>query len=621
MNVSKKSTDRKREMPTLTNPLDPQSPSPDEPLISQPHVSLARDLAPVDGTSHGLLPPERLNRILEISRELASTIELTPLLHRIAEVAVELTDTEMAGILLLDEQKQELRFRVANQYIDQLVDIPVPLDASIAGEAFLSGKPVIAPDVQSDPRHYDAVERIIQHKAYAVLAVPLQFRHRKIGVLKVENKRDQGAFVEEDVAILTALAAQATIAIENARLVETLQTTRDGLERVMTQRTADLVATVGQLEAEISERLEVEAALRRSEELYRTVVENSHAGILIVDQNRRFIYVNEELCRLLGYSVSELIGREFTTILDDESRSIVLDRYRRRQQGEDVLSRYELIVVRKDGARRIFEITASLITESTIGVSTVAQVLDVTEQKVKDEALQRYTDQLQTRAEELDAFAHTVAHGLKSPLGLIVGYAAVLSQDFPLLPPDQVQRSLGVIDRNARRMNRIIDELILLSGLRSVEVEMRPLDMGRIVQDAQDGLLHIIRRSEAEIVVPKIWPSVIGHAPWVEEVWANYLSNALKYGGQPPRVELGGEMSERGTARFWVRDNGHGLTPEEQEQLFTPFTRLEEIRAEGHGLGLSIVQRIVERLGGHVGVESEVGQGSTFSFTLPLAIP
>jgi signal transduction histidine kinase len=126
----------------------------------------------------------------------------------------------------------------------------------------------------------------------------------------------------------------------------------------------------------------------------------------------------------------------------------------------------------------------------------------------------------------------------------------------------------------------------------------------------------MIEKHYVEIVVPNTWPVALGHGPWVEEVWVNYLSNALKYGGQPPRVELGATEQTDGTVRFWVRDNGPGLTAEEQTRLFRLFTRLDRVRAKGHGLGLSIAQRIVEKLGGQVGVESEIGQGSVFSFTL-----
>jgi signal transduction histidine kinase len=103
----------------------------------------------------------------------------------------------------------------------------------------------------------------------------------------------------------------------------------------------------------------------------------------------------------------------------------------------------------------------------------------------------------------------------------------------------------------------------------------------------------------------------------VEEVWVNYISNGLKYGGQPPHLELGATATPNGTICFWVRDNGPGLSPAAQAKLFTRFTRLDQTRAKGHGLGLSIVQHIVEKLGGEVGIESAVGQDCKFYFTLP----
>jgi signal transduction histidine kinase len=116
--------------------------------------------------------------------------------------------------------------------------------------------------------------------------------------------------------------------------------------------------------------------------------------------------------------------------------------------------------------------------------------------------------------------------------------------------------------------------------------------------------------------MPDAWPVAFGHGPWIEEVWANYLSNAMKYGGKPPRLELGAETIGD-NVRFWVADNGPGLTPEQQARLFTPFTRLHQVRATGQGLGLSIVRRIMEKLGGRAWVESRPGEGSTFYFTLP----
>jgi len=248
---------------------------------------------------------------------------------------------------------------------------------------------------------------------------------------------------------------------------------------------------------------------------------------------------------------------------------------------------------------------------------------EIVERVQAEEILRQHTGELEARNAELDAFAHTVAHDLKNPVSSVVGYADVLRRNYAILPEEVRAEFLDVITRNARKMASIIDELLLLSSVRGMgTLEMHPLEMGRVVAEARGRLLHLIEEYQAEIDLPESWPVAIGYGPWVEAVWANYINNALKYGGRPPRVKLGSTVHADGWIRFWVRDNGQGLTSEEQARLFTPFERLHEVRAQGHGLGLSIVQRIVKKLGGQVGVESNgvPGQGCEFYFTLP-AIP
>ncbi|MBZ0275501.1 MAG: PAS domain S-box protein [Anaerolineae bacterium] len=221
--------------------------------------------------------------------------------------------------------------------------------------------------------------------------------------------------------------------------------------------------------------------------------------------------------------------------------------------------------------------------------------------------------------EDLDAFAHTVAHDLKNPLNVIMAYSSMLeeSSEFPL-PEQMRQQALRTIVSGSEKMNSIINALLLLAGVRKMgSVDTSRLDMHQITAEVIQRMESMIANYQAEIVLPDSWLEAMGYAPWVEEVFANYLSNALKYGGRPPYVELGSEALPDGMVRFWVRDNGPGLTPEQQSQLFTPFTRLKQVEVEGHGLGLSIVRRIVEKLGGTVGVSSAVGEGSVFSFTLP----
>ncbi len=249
-----------------------------------------------------------------------------------------------------------------------------------------------------------------------------------------------------------------------------------------------------------------------------------------------------------------------------------------------------------------------------------------------EEALRQHTTDLEARNEELDAFVHTVAHDLKGPLGYMVGLAEVLEQEYTDFAPEEVGRRLRTISRSGRKASNIVDELLLLAEARKMEVETKPLDMARIVAEALQRLEGMIDEYQAKVILPpaQAWPAVLGYGPWVEEVWINYLSNALKYGGQPPCVEIGfsipdfelgisDSLAQKRSAQiaFWVRDNGPGLSPEQQKRLFISFTQLDQVRAQGHGLGLSIVRRIVDKLSGHVGVESQVGAGSTFWFTLP----
>lgn len=236
--------------------------------------------------------------------------------------------------------------------------------------------------------------------------------------------------------------------------------------------------------------------------------------------------------------------------------------------------------------------------------------------------LQEHAIELEKRNMELNAFARTVAHDLKNPLNVIIGYSDMLLVDCKpgRVPELETIEQLRLVAQAGYRMLNIIDALLLLAGVSTrAKVEVHPLDMPLIIKQVlQDRLAYVLKESQGDVILPDSWQTAVGYAPWVEEIWANYLSNGLKYGGKPPRLELGSDVQEEeGMVRFWIRDNGPGLTPEAQAQLFTPFTRLHRDHAEGHGLGLSIVQQIVEKLGGHAGVESTIHQGSTFYFTLP----
>ena len=225
--------------------------------------------------------------------------------------------------------------------------------------------------------------------------------------------------------------------------------------------------------------------------------------------------------------------------------------------------------------------------------------------------------ELQERNEELNAFTRTVAHDLKAPLSSLVGLADVMFRGQTQLKPERQKRIFQDIKQLSYTMSGIVEELLMLAQIRKDEVVLSPINMEAIFQRVEIRLNRLIRKREAVIVKPSVWPTALGYEPWIEEVWVNYMSNGLKYGGKPPRLELGATLQENNQVHFWVRDNGAGIIPEAQQKLFTEFERLENLHIDGHGLGLSIVKRIIDKLGGQVTIESDPGSGSTFGFTLP----
>ena len=349
--------------------------------------------------------------------------------------------------------------------------------------------------------------------------------------------------------------------------------------------------------------------MRLSGEMFAAVFRFSPNLILISTQAEgRCLDVNEAFLRYTGYARDEIVGHtthELGLWVRPEDRDNMLSQLARHGAVRDLEVEYR----KRSGATgfAVFYATPTTIDGEPC---LLAMAQDVTEYKQAQTALQN-------RNEELDTFARTVAHDLKSPLGNIIGFSEYV-QARPNLSETTRTDFINTIVRNAFKMDSIIDELLLLAKVRVGGVPLQPLDMGRITSEALHRLTFVVAESHAAIYAPDHWPTAVGYAPWAEEVWMNYLSNAIKYGGQPPHIQLGGERQADGLVRFWVKDDGAGLPAELEAQLFQPFPQLSTVRATGHGLGLSIARQIVEKMGGQVGVDN-TPVGCRFWFTLPAA--
>jgi signal transduction histidine kinase len=221
--------------------------------------------------------------------------------------------------------------------------------------------------------------------------------------------------------------------------------------------------------------------------------------------------------------------------------------------------------------------------------------------KAKDEALI-----------ELEAFSHTVAHDLKNPLSAMITLAGELRSTGA--EPELVNPLLEA----GQQCYRIIDDILVLSSVRGEQVTPVRVDMLACLSEVLTTLRWLFHEHGVTLDVPESLPPALGRHNWVAQIWMNFLTNAVRYGGRPPRIRIG-SYSGDGWIRYWVEDNGPGIPEPERERIFAPFKRLDDLSLTGSGLGLSIVRRILERLEGDFGVTAGEGGGARFHFQLPAA--
>ena len=272
-----------------------------------------------------------------------------------------------------------------------------------------------------------------------------------------------------------------------------------------------------------------------------------------------------------------------------------------------------------------YQVRTSSIFRKNNHVGSLLVVHDITSVKKAEDLMKKVNSQLTEEIEkrgklieDLDDFAHTVAHDLRNSLGSIFSASEIMEDIIEKNDKKLLLEISELIKSSARKSIKITHELLILATTEKQDVQRKPMHMETIFSEAKQQLSELIKESGAMIKEPENWPDAIGYSPWIEEVWTNYLSNAIKYGGSPPIIEVGADVLPKRRISFWIKDNGPGIPPAHLEQLFKDFVRLEPKRAKGYGLGLYIVKKIIEKLDGTVGVENtENGKGTKFYFILP----
>ena len=344
-------------------------------------------------------------------------------------------------------------------------------------------------------------------------------------------------------------------------------------------------------------------------------------AIFVIDNQLKIIDTNNAFIELLNTNHTEVIGKKVIEIFPHRKELI-----EKINLSEEMLQ--ETIISEILPEERHYDIRISpLYDKKNAIIGRLLVLRDITKRMQFSEKLVSTNKELKNEIFEngkliadLDAFAHTVAHDLRDSIGAIAASTDLIRLDINHKEYNSAIETTQMVEASANKTLHVIRELLTMATIRQQDVVLEEVDMTKVIAESEKRLKETIQLSNATIIKPESWPVSMGNPFWLEEVWVNYIGNAIKYGGVPPIIEIGAEqLYAENKIKFWVKDNGNGLTKSEQEKLFLKFSRLDTMRAKGTGLGLSIVKRIVEKLDGEVGVFSNAvpGEGCLFYFILP----
>jgi PAS domain S-box-containing protein len=370
---------------------------------------------------------------------------------------------------------------------------------------------------------------------------------------------------------------------------------------------------------DISVRKNAERYLLQMEARYRGLLEAAPDAMVVVNQSGQIALLNVQAEKQFGYSRDELVGQPVKNIIPEGfAERLIADALR---SVEDALAQQigtgiELNGRRKDGREFPIEIMLSPL-ESVDGILVTAAIRDITKRKRAEAHLVEKIEELKRSNEELGQFAYIASHDLQEPLRMVASYTQLLSKRYKGKLDSDADEFIAFAVDGASRMQRLIQDLLIYSRVGTKGKELLDTSSEVALQHALLNLRGAIEESGV-LATHDVLPTVMADEIQLVQLFQNLIGNAIKYrGSKDPRVHISAAKSSRQKWIFSVQDNGIGIESQYFEKIFGMFQRLH--RREdfaGTGIGLAICKKIVERHGGRISVESQLGQGSTFRFAL-----
>jgi PAS domain S-box-containing protein len=440
----------------------------------------------------------------------------------------------------------------------------------------------------------------------------------------IHNERT-GAPTESPVH--KALREERIVALAN----HTRLTAKDGRQMVIGDSAAPVRDAEGRITGvvmvfnDITERERAQEKLERAIQFDEAVMANMGEGLYTLDHEGLVTFMNPAAEKLLGWTFEELRGRSMhdmthhhhpdgTPFPREECAGFQV------LQHGIALTAHEDCFIRKDGSFFDVVYSSSQLRSGTDVLGLVVVFRDVSEHKRAVDGLRKSTEELRRANDDLNQFAFAASHDLQEPLRMITTYAQLLVKSYKGQLAGEAELCVNFITDGAHRMRELLADLLDYTQVNQRDGgETAPVDLNRVFRTTLENLQTAIEESKAVITAEQL-PTVIGYEPHFVQLLQNLVGNAIKYRGQnDPRVHVSAQEVD-GLWRLAVSDNGIGIDPEYHQSIFGVFKRLHGKDVSGTGIGLAICQRVVDRYGGRLWVESQLNHGATFYCTLPAAI-
>lgn len=501
----------------------------------------------------------------QTGQALTASLELVDVLGSLMNSVREHFQVEAASAALIDEETGEIVFRAASgAAASRVLGMRLKTNRGIAGWVARTGKPILVPAAREDPRFYNGIDEATGFRTGALLAVPIRLGQETIGVIEAMNPSD-GHLDEGDLRLLLNVATLAASAIQNSG-----HYTR----------------------------------ARDAEQRYASLFENSADPIVITDASGAITDVNRRFCEMLGYEKEQLLGREIASLCREPEAT--KEQLASALEGESIF--YNIEAVSSDDSTVPLEVRATRVFHDR---RPYVQWMghDLSERLELERVRQDLTSM--------------IIHDLRNPLSSVMSsleliHTAVIDKTITI----PVQELFHVAQRSGDRLYLLIDSILDLARLEDGQTELQraPFDFSAMVKEAVNQMQPSAasRRTSLQSHLPDHIPPLCGDRDLLQRVVLNLLDNALKF--TPPGGEVRVELSQPDahTILCTTTDTGPGIPRRLQERIFERFARGYNQEARGTGLGLALCKLAVEAHNGRIWVESEVGQGSSFKFTLPL---